>query len=123
MSERTSLQDIINYQPDTYLSEEEMSLIKSTFKDNPRLLNVLRKVMLPTVGDPSLPIEEISNDAWLAMRDWAAIPMEEAKALMVGRQEAIKFVAGGIIKLKMLANATEESPYQKALRKKQDSSK
>jgi hypothetical protein len=117
------LQDIINYEPETYLSEDEVALLRSTFKDNPRLIKLLRKLMVPSVGDPELPVEEMGNDTWLAMRDWAQVPAEEAKILMVARQEAIKFIFGGIIKIKMLANSAEESPFSKELRRKQDSTK
>jgi hypothetical protein len=117
------LQDIINYDPDTYLSEEEVALLRTTFKDNPRLIKLLRKLMVPSVGDAELPVEEMGNDAWMTMRDWAQVPADEAKILMVARQEAIKFIFGGIIKIKMLANSAEESPFSKEIRRKQDSTK
>jgi hypothetical protein len=125
MSEQkpATLSDIINYEPDTYLTPEDLDLIRSTFKDNKRLLRLLRKVMVPSVGNPELPVEEMGNDAWLAMRDWAQVPADEAKILMVARQEALKFIFGGFIKLKMIANSTDESPFAKDVRRKMDSSK
>jgi hypothetical protein len=122
-NEKTTLSDIINYDPDTYLSLDELALIRSTFKDNPRLLKVLRKLMVPSVGNPELPVEEMGNDAWIAMRDWSQIPADEAKILMVARQEALKFIFGGMIKLKMIANSSDESPMSAQLRRKQDSTK
>lgn len=122
-NEKTTLSDIINYDPDTYLSLDELALIRSTFKDNPRLLKVLRKLMVPSVGNPELPVEEMGNDAWIAMRDWSQIPADEAKILMVARQEALKFIFGGIIKIKMIANSSDESPMSAQLRRKQDSTK
>ena len=125
MSEQkpATLSDIINYEPDTYLTQEDLDLIRSTFRDNKRLLRLLRKVMVPSVGNPELPVEEMGNDAWLAMRDWAQVPADEAKILMVARQEALKFIFGGFIKLKMIANSTDESPFAKDVRRKMDSSK
>lgn len=122
-NEKTTLSDIINYDPDTYLSLDELALIRSTFKDNPRLIKVLRKLMVPSVGNPELPVEEMGNDAWIAMRDWSQIPADEAKILMVARQEALKFIFGGMIKLKMIANSSDESPMSAQLRRKQDSTK
>lgn len=118
-----TLRDVINYEPDTYLTPEDLDIIRSTFKDNKRLLRVLRKIMVPSVGDPELPVEEMGNDAWLAMRDWSQVPADEAKILMVARQEALKFIFGGFIKIKMIANSTEESPFSKEARRKMDSSK
>lgn len=125
MSEQkpATLSDIINYEPDTYLTVEDLDIIRSTFKGNKRLMRVLRKIMVPSVGDPELPVEEMGNDAWLAMRDWAQVPADEAKILMVARQEALKFIFGGFIKLKMIANSTEESPMSKDVRRKMDSAK
>jgi len=118
-----TLSDVINYEPETYLTKEDVALVKSTFKDNPRLMKVLRKMLIPSIGDSDLPVEEMANDAWLAMRDWAQIPADEAKILMVARQEAIKFTAGALIRIKMIANMKEESPFVEELRKKQDSAK
>lgn len=122
-NEKATLRDVLNYDPEQYLSEDEVSLIKSTFKDNKRLLAVLRKVLLPTISDPSLPIEEMSHDVYLAKVDWAQIPEAEIKPIILARQEAIMFVLGALIKLKVIANGSDESPYQAELRKKQDSTK
>jgi hypothetical protein len=122
-NQRASLRDVLNYEPEQYLSADELALIKSTFKDNQKLLNVLRKVMLPTISDPSLPVEEVANDSLLAGVDWQSMPSEHVKAILQGRQEAIKFIAGGLIRLRMLSSESEESPYQKALRMKKDSAK
>ena len=122
-NEKATLQDIINYEPDTYLTADDLAIIRSTFKDNKRLMHVLRKIMVPSVGNPELPVEEMGNDAWLAMRDWAQVPADEAKILMVARQEALKFIFGGFIKLKMIANSTDESPLSTQQRRKLDSTK
>jgi hypothetical protein len=121
--EKATLRDVLNYEPEQYLSEDEVALIRSTFKDNRRLIAVLRKVLLPTISDPSLPIEEMAHDAYLAGVDWAAMPADEIKPLILARSEAIKFVAGALMKLKVIANTVGESPYQTELRRKQDSAK
>lgn len=122
-NEKAQLRDVLNYEPEQYLSEDEVALIRSTFKDNKRLLTILRKVLLPTISDPSLPVEEMGHDVYLAALDWAQIPNEQVKTIMLGRSEAIKFVMGALIKLKVIANSVDESPYQKEIRKRQDSAK
>lgn len=122
-NEKASLRDVLNYEPEQYLSEEEVALIKSTFKGNKRLLAILRKVLLPTVSDPSLPIEEMGHDVYLAGVEWGQLPNEQVKTIMLARADAIKFVLGALIKLKVIANSTDESPYQAELRKKKDSAK
>lgn len=122
-NQRASLRDVLNYDPEVYITPDEMALIKDTFKDNPKLLGVLRKVMLPTLLDPQLPLEEMANDAFLAGLDFAAMPADEVKPIVLARQDAIKFIIGGLIKLKVFAASKEESPYQAELRKKKDSNK
>lgn len=122
-NQRATLKDVLNYDPEQYLSEEEVALIRSHFNDNPKLIAVIRKLFLPTVSDPSLPLEEFASDAYLAHVEWASMPQDEIKPLMVGRTDAIKFVVGGLIKLKVIASSKEENPYQKELRRKQDSLK
>lgn len=118
-----SLRDLIKYEPEKYMTDDEVSLIRSTFRDNPRLIAVLRKVFLPTVQDPALPVEEIANDIWFAGKQWDAVPNEQIKSLVVARQEAIKFIMGGFISLKQLANTSEESEMEAALRRSKDSTK
>lgn len=120
--EKATLRDLINYEPDKQLNDEEVALIKNTFNDK-RLLSVLRKVLLPTISDPSLPMELLAHDVFLAGINWDAIPEKEIKPIMLGRAEAIKFIIGGLIKLRTIANEPEESPSQAALRRQKDSTK
>lgn len=119
---KASLRDVINYEADTFLSEDEVSLIRNVFADQ-KVIRVLRKVLLPSVNDPSLPPEEINMDMWLD-RDYSQIPNEQIKSIVLARQEAIKFVMGGIVKLKVLASsAATETEAQRQLRIAQDSAK
>lgn len=117
----TKLSDVLNYEMDTYLSLDEVVFIQNTFKDK-RAINILRKVFLPSVGDPELPIEEVGNDVWLQGTDYKQIPEAEIKSIVLARQEAIKFIVGSLIKLKMIANQGSENDKQKALREKRNSS-
>lgn len=120
--QRASLADVISYQPDKYYSDEEVALIRNTFKNNPKLLKVLRKALLPTISDPDMPIEQMS-DIFMQGIDWLQMPAEHAKSIMQGRTEAVKFVMGGLIMLKDIANSEGESPYTKLLREKKNSAK
>lgn len=121
--ERAQLKDILNYDPEVYFSEEEVSLLRSHFKGNVKLLAVLRKLFIPTIADPSLPIEQMAEDVWMSSREWAQIPAEEAKILMVARQDALKFILGGFVRLKIFLSATEENPMAEALRRSKDTNK
>lgn len=123
MSEPAKLKDVLSYTPDSYFSKDEIAFIRNTFKDNPTLLGIIRKVMLPTVADPNLPMEEFAHDAYLAGKSWSQIPVAERTTMMVARQEAIEFVLGGLIKLKNIANIREETPQEAVLRKEKDSTR
>src|SRR3990167_6295052 len=121
--QRATLQDMLNYAPEEYLSGEDISLIQGTFKNNEKLIKVLRKLLLPTSFDPDLPIEEIKGDVWMVDKDWASVPNDEIKPLVVARADAIKFIIGGLIKLKVIANTREESKEEETARREKDSSK
>jgi len=119
--QKASLKDVLNYEPEQYLSGEELSLLRSTFKNNPRLIALLRKLLVPTISDPSLPIEQMGDDAFSAGLDWKNIPADEAKIIATARQEAIKFIFGGLIKIKIIASSDDENPMEAALRRSKDS--
>ena len=120
-----TLKDLMgdNYEVEQYLTEDDMQIIRNVFKDK-NVLKVLRKVLLPSIADSNLPLEEaIGKDVWNVGRDWGMIPTEQIKALVLGRQEAIKFVVDGMMKLKTLAHLKEESPQQIAERLRKNSTK
>lgn len=121
--QRASLRDILNYEPEEYLSEDELNWIRDTFKGNEKGINVIRKLFMPNVKD--LPVEEMAKDVWFAGGfDPANMMAEEAKILMTARQDAIKLIMGGLIQLKSLSHTTRvETEAEKALRKQKDSTK
>ena len=123
MAERATLKDVLNYEPEQYLSKEETDLIRNAIKYNPTLLKVLRKVFLPTFKDPELPNEELESDYFNQGRTWAQIPAEEAKILIVARQDAVGLVMNGLVKLRVIASIPEESEEEKAERTKKNSTK
>lgn len=119
---RVSLKDLLNYEPDRYLNDAEVSWIRDTFKENRFALNVLRKCFMPTVLD--LPIERMVEDVWFkGGADYAMLPTNEAKTIITARQDAIKFVMGGLVALKNIAEETEESEQNRAQRRSKDSAK
>ena len=120
-SQQTKLREMLPYEPDTYLSQEEVRLIQATFKGNEKLLKVLRKLMLPSAFDPELPIEEMMGDVWMVDKDFSQLPVGEIKAIVLARQDAIKFILGGLIKLKVISNSVAETPMEAAARRSMDS--
>lgn len=120
---KATLRDILNYEPEQYFTEDDLAYIRGTFKNNPRLFTILRKILLPTISDPSMPLEEMQNDIFLQSIDWQALPAEHIKPIMLGRLEAVKFIAGGLIKLRMLASTQETSKQELDAKRKQDSAK
>ena len=120
--QRATLKDVLNYTPQSEFSDTEMHLIQTTFRENPALIAVLRKTLIPTISDPSLPIEQVNADPFLN-RDWSAMPMDEAKCLIVARQDAVKFVIGGLVRLQLLANQPVETEMEAAARRQMNSSK
>lgn len=118
-----NLKDVLPYDPETYLSSDEVKLVQNTFRGNEKLIKVLRKIFLPTAFDPELPIEEIGGDVWMANFDFTQMQSTEVKPLVLGRQDAIKFVIGGLIKLKVIANQTEMSEIELAYKRSKDSAK
>lgn len=117
-----TLKDLLQYEPETYLSEEEVAWIRSTFKGNNKAIHILRKCFMPTAVD--LPIEQLMEDLWFKGGfDPASVPDEHLKPLIVARQDVIKFVMGGLINLKQIANMPVESPLNAQLRKEKDSTK
>lgn len=121
--QKATLQDVLNYDADSYLSEDEIDLIRRTFKGNDKLIKVIRKILMPVLEDPDLPIEEMQGDLFLTSIDWATIPSAEVKSIVTARELTAKFILGGLIKLKVIANVKEETPEQIKKRREKDSGK
>lgn len=117
------LKDILSYEADTHITEEDLRILQATFKDNNKLVDIIRKIFLPIVSDSSLPPEEMGNDIWLVGRNWEQIPNAEVKSIVLARQEAIKMILGGLVKIKSLANMKQETETEAAFRRSKDSTK
>lgn len=126
MSEPTKGMDISEVLGDafeTYLSVEDAELIHTAFSGNPRLLRVLQKIFIPTIQDPEMPPESMAEDFWMSGKQWDNIPADETKALVVARQDTIRHILGGLIRIKAIANTEKLSLQEMAERRKKDSAK
>ena len=102
------------------ITQEEIQLIKATFKDNEPLMVAIRKLMYPVI-DPNAPIGE-QVDLWMNV-DIDGMSAEQALINMKARNLFIGHVEGGLNKLKMLANMDEKTPEELKESAKKNSSK
>ena len=120
-----SLEDVISYTPETYFSEDEITLIRNAFNgaQGARLLKVIRKALLPTVYDPDLPIEEFGKDAFMSLIDFKSLEVAEVKPIAMGLQYMTKAIIGSLINLKDIANVKEPTKEEIADRRRKDLAK
>lgn len=83
------------------ITEEEISLIKKTFKDNDKLLKLLRKIFLPEINADA-PLNE-NIDLWLTV-PIEQIPPENAVTQILARNQVIKHIEMQLFQLDLLAN-------------------
>ena len=102
------------------ITKEEEQLLKQHFGGNDGLLKLLRKVFIPHY-DVHAPLGQ-AVDLWMD-RQYADIPKDEVKGLVVARQEAIKFLESGLIQLHFLASKTDKTPDELEAESKKNSSK
>lgn len=122
---KASIEDIVGYKAETYLTEKEIKIIQSVFNgtQGKDILKIIRKIMMPSSLDPELPIEEMGKDMFMSKVDFVQLSVEESKAISMGLQLTTKIVFGGLIQLKQLAQIQEETPADKAARLARNSSK
>ena len=116
--------DKLNYTPPLLFSKEEVAQLRATFggQDNVNM-DLLRRIFLPSLFDKDVPVEYGANDMWMD-RDFASIPQEEVKAIVLARQEVVKWVAGSLIRIRQMANQPEgDSPEERAAREKKNSNR
>lgn len=103
------------------LTEDEITLIKSTFGGNERLLKLMRKIFLPEY-DPMAPFGQVI-DLWLADTSLKQMPPDIAYQHIMARNMVIGHVEAQLQQLKYFADQKVETPEEQALREKKDSSK
>ena len=101
-------------------TDEELTIIKSTFKGNEKLLKLLRKVFLPEY-DPYAPIGQVV-DLWMTL-DLANLSEQEREVRIFARNGLISHVEQQLLQLNVLAEMKFETPKEEAERKEKDSTK
>lgn len=101
-------------------TEEELALVKATFKGNEPLLKLLRKTFLPEY-DPYAPIGQVV-DLWMTV-DIKQLSPQEAYIRLLARNELITHVDSQLMQLAFLAELNPESPTGAKERAKKDSAK
>lgn len=110
-SEKSPLQlkDVLpnNYDATDYFSQDEIQWIQMVL-GTPLAIKILRKIFLPTVHDPELPIEEFAKDIFGKDLNYLSMDANNVKAIVQGRQEAVKFIMDGLIRIKVIASFKEQ---------------
>lgn len=101
-------------------SEEELTLLKNTFKDNTKLLKLLRKVFLPEYN-PLAPLGQ-NIDLWMTV-DVRNLTPQDAMIRILARNELITHIEQQLMQIKVLVDRKEESSGEIAERRKKDSAK
>lgn len=118
-----SAEDVLGETMETYLSLEDAEIIHDAFKGNKKLIRAIQKIFIPTIQDPEMCPESMGEDFWMSGKQWDNMPVEEVKALVVARQDTIKHVMGGLIRIKAIANVKRENMQEIQNRRKKDSTK
>ena len=87
-------------------SEEELGVIKGVFKNNPKLLKLLRKVFLPEY-DPNAPLGQ-TVDLWMTV-DIRGLTPDQALIRLLARNELITHVEQQLLQLNILAESKTAS--------------
>ncbi len=83
------------------ITDEEIEILKGMFKDNDKLLKVIRKIFLPEVT-PDAPLGE-NIDLWMTTPIKDMSP-EQALINITARNHLITHVEQSLMQLKILAN-------------------
>lgn len=102
------------------ITPEEQQLIASTFKNNERLLKLMRKMFLPEI-DPNAPIGQLI-DLWLSLSIKDMTP-EMAYQHIMARNQVIAHVDQVLMQLFLIANMEQTTPEQAKAKMVADGSK
>lgn len=103
-------------------TDEELSLLKNTFKDNEKLLKLLRKVFLPEY-DPEAPLGQTVDRLWMGLDMLAQMSPHDRELAILVHLKLNNHVERQLIQLDALAKQEAESEEAKAKRIKKDSAK
>ncbi len=102
------------------ITDEEIEILKGMFKDNDKLLKVLRKIFLPEIT-PDAPIGE-NIDLWMTTPIKDMSP-EQVTINVTARNHLIQHVEQSLAQLKVLANTDAKTLEEIQENIKKDSSK
>ena len=102
------------------ISEQEIELIKSTFKGNEHLLKMLRKIFLPEI-EPDAPIGQ-NIDLWMTVPVSQMTP-DQAIINITARNQLIQHVETQLLQLKLLAETNAKTLEEVKEQLKKDSAK
>jgi len=101
-------------------SDEELNLIKTTFRGNEKLLKLMRKVFLPEI-DPEAPLGQIV-DLWMTTNINNVSP-EQAYVNILARNNLILHIEQQLIQLDILSKLDDMTVDELLERNKKNSSK
>jgi len=101
-------------------TQEEIDIIKSSFKGNEKLLKLLRKVFLPEL-DPDAPLGQ-QIDLWMTVPVKELDP-QHAMVNILARNHLISHIEQQLISLSVLANTDSKTMEEVKEALKKDSSK
>lgn len=99
------------------ITDADVKLIKSAFKNNEPLLLLMRKIFLPEI-DPNAPIGQVI-DLWMTV-DVKDMSAEEALVNIKARNQLITHLDQQLMTLSIIANKPEESEVDLEERKKKN---
>ena len=101
-------------------TEIEIDLIKKTFKDNEKLLQIIRKVFLPEL-DPTAPLNQ-NIDLWMSI-PLKQLSKEDAVIQVLARNDLISHIEMQLMQLDILANTDAKTLAEIREKIKKDSNK
>jgi hypothetical protein len=119
---KEEIENTLGYSLPLRITEEEKELIRHTFKGNDELFKLLKKMFLPSATNPETPIEYVDTDLMMDI-NWADVPNEQVKSIVLAKQYAIRMVRGAIMQLKVFANEKIETYEELQTKAKKNSSK
>jgi hypothetical protein len=102
------------------ITDDEIRLIKATFKDNEPLLKLMRKMFLPEL-DPTAPLGQML-DLWMTVSIKDMSP-EEAYVNLLARNTLISHLDQVLLQMSLISKMEEQSPAEVVAKLKANSTK
>lgn len=103
-------------------SEEELTLLKATFKDNEKLLKLLRKVFLPQY-DPYAPFGQTVDSLWMGLDQLSQMVPQDRETMILTQIRLNNHIERQLMQLDALAKLKNETEEEEKARLEKDSTK